>query len=84
MDYKPIYPVNSPDVDSYQGSSVPSAPPIPSPQYVHYQTVPMPLPHQSEFAYRYAIKRKNTDGNHFPINASLFLLGLLLVLLEQQ
>lgn len=77
MDYKPIYPANSPDADSYQGSSAPSAPLIPEPQHVHYQAIPMPLPHQSEFAYRYAAKRKNTDGNHFPINAAFFILGLL-------
>lgn len=68
MNYKAVYPTN---VHSNQSSSEPSAPPIPT------QTTVIPIPQYPEYVYRDAIRKRNTDGHHFPINATLFLLGLL-------
>lgn len=82
MDKK--YPANSSDIDSYNqpapaysNGGEPSAPPaFPSVQYQQCQSIPMPSPSPSN-AYQYLIRKRDVNDRHFPINAALFLLGLL-------
>lgn len=68
---------NSSDLDSYsQGAPVYSSgePSAPSLSSVQYQSIPIPPTTQH---YRYLIRKRDSNNRHFPINAALFLLGLL-------
>jgi hypothetical protein len=48
--------------------------PLNTQQPTNYQTIP--IPQQPLYVMRYIIKNKNGNDRHFPINATIFVLGL--------
>lgn len=80
------HPIYSSDLDSYNQTDnntngEPSAPP--SIQNQQYETILITVPSSPlltvDTNYRYVIRKRGENDQHFPINAAIFLLSLLQV-----